>query len=251
MNINKFQNPQQPNLQAQQILLQQLQQGQSQVPSTGINNQFNPENPDALKQGMFQNTYQRNIQSNPQVPVNGQQFFTQFLQQSQVQQQPQQQQVQPQLQYQLQLQLLQSQQLQLQQSQSQQFSQYQQNQQLPPHLSQGQTAQGPQFLSQQLTEAQKQPTSIQIDNPNSVHWQHQQQLCQISRSVSVPHYFARQYAANSRKAKNPYNEVKSMGLLDATKTIVASLEEQEKNSQKSTQTPAANAALLYNKKTSN
>ena len=60
-----------------------------------------------------------------------------------------------------------------------------------------------------------------------IYWQHQQQLCQISRGSNVPHYYARQYASNSRKAKNPYSEVKSVGLVEATRSMVASLEDEE------------------------
>ncbi|CAH6721313.1 CCR4-Not complex 3'-5'-exoribonuclease subunit Ccr4 [[Candida] jaroonii] len=90
--------------------------------------------------------------------------------------------------------------------------------------------------------------NINVENPNSIHWQSQQQLCQISRSSNVPHYYARQYAANSRK-KNPYNDLKSVGLLEATKTIINQLDEQEKSTKKSNATPTTNAALLYNKKT--
>lgn len=87
--------------------------------------------------------------------------------------------------------------------------------------------------------------SINVTNPGSVYWQHQQQLCQMSRTANVPHFYARQYAANSRK-KNPYSEVKSMNLVDATKQVVAVLEEQERLVMKLTITQ--NPALLHNKK---
>ncbi|EGV66477.1 glucose-repressible alcohol dehydrogenase transcriptional effector [Yamadazyma tenuis ATCC 10573] len=137
---------------------------------------------------------------------------------------------------------------QFQQSQpQQQFGSYQQ---LPPHLQQSQPqTQGQNSQQYGGIQGPKQ-SSIAVDKPNSIHWQHQQQLCQISRSASIPHYYARQYAANSRKVKNPYNDVKSVSLIDATKSIVASVEEQERLSQKSS-TPTTNAALLYNKKTVN
>lgn len=265
MNINKFlQNQvpgQQQNLQAQQILLQQLQQGQSQQPNASGNNQFGQEPNDAMKsQGMFLNNFQRSMQPQqapPGQPQEPQQFFPQQYQQ--VQQSQTVPQIQP-------YQPLQQQQSQQQQPQQLQFSQYQQNQsQLPPHVQQpgqnvgpgnvgpgqnGPGQNGQQFMNQFNGLQSQKPNAIQVDNPNSVHWQHQQQLCLVSRSATIPHYFARQYAANSRKAKNPYSEAKSVSLLDATKAIVASLEEQEKSSQKSV-TPQANAALLYNKKTSN
>ena len=93
--------------------------------------------------------------------------------------------------------------------------------------------------------------SINVDNPNSVYWQHQQQLCQISRGSNVPHYYARQYASNSRKAKNPYSEVKSVGLVEATRSMVASLEDEEEKKKKPINyqgTPTTSAALLHNKK---
>ena len=96
--------------------------------------------------------------------------------------------------------------------------------------------------------------TINIDNPNSNYWQVQQQLCQISRnSTNIPHYYARQYAQNSRKNKNPYSEVnKSISLVEATKSIVSALEEQERNAKKlaatSSNSSTASSALLHNKK---
>lgn len=89
--------------------------------------------------------------------------------------------------------------------------------------------------------------SINVDDPGSMYWQHQVSLCQLSRSEDMPHFYARQYAQNSRKNKNPYSETKSVTLIDATKTIVAALEEQEKQ-QKASQTAAAPTALMRNKK---
>lgn len=89
--------------------------------------------------------------------------------------------------------------------------------------------------------------SINVDDPGSMYWQHQISLCQLSRSEDMPHFYARQYAQNSRKNKNPYSETKSVTLIDATKTIVAALEEQEKQ-QKASQTAAAPTALMRNKK---
>ena len=86
--------------------------------------------------------------------------------------------------------------------------------------------------------------SINVDDPNTVYWQNQVQLCQLSRSEDIPHFYARQYAQNSRKNKNPYGDVKAVTLIDATKTVVAALDEQEKQ-QSAAQ---ASAALMRNKK---
>lgn len=90
-------------------------------------------------------------------------------------------------------------------------------------------------------------SSVNVDDPGSLYWQHQVSLCQLSRAQDIPHYYARQYAQNSRKNKNPYSETKSVTLVDATKTIVAALEEQEKQ-QKASQTSATPTALMRNKK---
>ncbi|KAM9889416.1 hypothetical protein OXX79_012164, partial [Metschnikowia pulcherrima] len=90
--------------------------------------------------------------------------------------------------------------------------------------------------------------AVNVDEPSSVYWQHQVQLCSLSRTEDSPHYYARLYAQNSRKTKNPYAEAKSVTLIDATKTIVAALEEQEKQ-QQAAQTYATPAALMRNKKT--
>lgn len=88
--------------------------------------------------------------------------------------------------------------------------------------------------------------AINVDDPNSVYWQHQTLLCQLSRSEDMPHFYARQYAQNSRKNKNPYSEVKTVSLIEATKTIVAALEEQEKQ-QMAAQSSAPTALMRYKK----
>ncbi|OBA22758.1 hypothetical protein METBIDRAFT_34553 [Metschnikowia bicuspidata var. bicuspidata NRRL YB-4993] len=88
--------------------------------------------------------------------------------------------------------------------------------------------------------------SVNVDDPSSLYWQHQVLLCLLSRAEDLPHYYARQYAQNSRKTKNPYADVKSVTLVDATKTIVATMEEQEK--QQAAQTYATPSALMRNKK---
>lgn len=254
MNVNpKYQQGQvqAPNLQAQQILLQQLQQGQAQQqPASNAiagGGQFGQQaesfTENVGQQSLYQSNYQR-----PQGPV--QQFFPQQFQQQALQQasvlQLQYQQPQMQQQYQLQLQ---GQQLQLQ-SQPQP--------QLIPH--QPPSVQGQPFFSQQsLSHQQLQPQSqlqqqsqlfgsIKIENPNSIYWQHQIQLCQISRSINIPHYYARQFASNSRKNKNIYSESKAISLIDTTKSLVASLEDHEKSS---VSTPNHNSALLHNKKMAN
>ena len=85
-----------------------------------------------------------------------------------------------------------------------------------------------------------------MEHPNSVYWQHQQQLHQISRNSIVPHFFARQYAAKTRKNKNPYSEVKSVSLVDVTKSLVAALKEQEKLN--SASSGSGYSALLNNKR---
>lgn len=240
MNINpKFQQPGpslqlQQNIQAQQILLQQLQQPQLQQPPQ-VQSQFDD------GKSMY-NNYQRQVNNN--------QFFPQQFAYQQPPQPPQSQQSQ-------------------QPPQPPQFN-YQSSQQLPPQppqppfqsvqgqvqsvQGQGQTSvqgvQGGQPVGQVQVQPGPKQTNSQVDNPSLIHWQHQQQLCQISRQANIPHYYARQYAANSRKTKNPYSDNKPINLLEATKTVVALLEEQEKSMQKIT-TPTANPALLYNKKTVN
>lgn len=241
MNISaKFQQGQapvqQPNIQAQQILLQQLQQGQSQQSQQQNNaignNQFNHDLNEGMNQQIYQNNYHRSVQSQQshgQGQSQSQQYFPQYQQQG------------PQGIQQVQ-----------QFQQNQQYAQYQQSSQSPQVMQQQGHQQGqPTVVSQNFNNIQGGPKQniTPVDNPNSLHWQHQQQLCQVSRAATIPHFYARQYAANSRKAKNPYSEGKSVNLLDATKSIVAALEEQEKASQKSTSTPTTNTALLYNKKT--
>lgn len=270
MNINsKYQQGQvqgqsgQPSLQAQQILLQQLQQGQSLQQlqqQLGVNNNsvfnHNDDNNygDAINQNVNQNVYQNNYQRGQPPPLQ-QQFFSQFQQPGSNlgSQQPYQQTQQTQLQ-QLQVQ----QQQQQAQQQAQQQPQQQQIPRQPPHLQQ--QAQQQQFYNQQqVNNAQQQAVqqppkfnAINIDNPNTIYWQHQQQLCQLSRSANVPHYYARQYASNSRKSKNPYNEVKSVSLIEATRQVVSALEEQEKLKKPSSSgvgsTPTTSSALLHNKK---
>lgn len=150
----------------------------------------------------------------------------------QVQQQAQQQQAQ--------------QQHQQQQHQQQQHQQHQQQQQ---HQHQQQLQQQQlQHQSQihQLHQQSSKLTSLNVENPSSQHWQNQHQLCLLSRAASIPHYYARQYASNSRKVKNPYGDTKSASLVDATRAIVTVIEEQE--AAKALATPAASAALLHNKK---
>lgn len=138
----------------------------------------------------------------------------------------------------------------------------------PPHLSQKFMNQPANVLQQQQQQQQQQQsrqplnvqmaalgfqpptarvTAVNVDDPNTVFWQHQTQLCQLSRSEDVPHFYARQYAQNSRKNKNPYSEVKTVSLIEATKTFVNVIEEQEKQ-QLAAQTPITPAALMRNKK---
>lgn len=266
----------QSNMQAQQILLQQLQQGsqqqqqQQQLQGGSNNSIFHTEdnNYDGLNQNVYPNNYQR-----AQPPPLQQQFFSQFQQlqggsnlgsqqAQQAYQQSQQSQLQQLQQQQQQAQQQQQQQSQLQQLQQQQAQQQQQQQQMPrqpPHLQQQQQ----QFYNQQQAnnaqQQQQQPVqqtpkfnAVNIDNPNTVYWQHQQQLCQLSRGANVPHFYARQYASNSRKNKNPYNEVKTVSLIEATKQVVSALEELEKSKKPSSSgagsTPTTSSALLHNKK---
>lgn len=257
MNIPKFQQTQvqgqQANLQAQQILLQQLHQGQGQQQhggSSGGLNQFPLQDvygDNVALLGIYQNSYPRSVQ---QVPLLQNMHQQQYFAQQFLLQQPGQ--TQGALQYLQQqpahpqgaLQLL----LQYQQLQSLVHPLYQHTQSL--QLSQQSNLQL-QFFNQQAL-ALQQPQgqkfiSTNVENPSSVYWQHQQQLCQLSRGESIPHYYARQYAANSRKNKNPYSEVKTVNLIDATRSIVAMLNEQEKLKQASS-TPSTNSALLHNKK---
>ncbi|CAN3373394.1 hypothetical protein DIURU_000324 [Diutina rugosa] len=98
----------------------------------------------------------------------------------------------------------------------------------------------------QQSQQQMRPPSfyrITVDNPQSVYWQHQQQLANISRNNNIPHYYARQFASNSRKKNNPYQD-KSVSLVDATKSAVNALDEQDDASNVS----SAPAALLQHKK---
>lgn len=251
MNIPKYQQVQgqQPNLQAQQILLQQLQQGQSQQlqsslgggSGTGQFSQQDVYGDNMAQQNIYPNNYQRPVQAQqpPQIQSlhQQQQFFPQQFLQQQGQQQA--------LQLQQYQQQQQQQQPQVHLPQQYQQAQGQQVPHQPPHLQQQQ------FFSQQAT-LQQQPqsqklNSINIENPNSVYWQHQQQLCQLSRNANIPHYYARQYAANSRKNKNPYSEVKSISLIDATRSIVSALNEQE-NLKSNSSSSTSNSALFHNKK---
>lgn len=145
------------------------------------------------------------------------------------------------------------------QQQQQQLGQYSGQSQVlhqHPHLSQQKFVnqqsmlQQPQALAIQMAaniqgfQAPVKVNAVNVEDPSSVYWQHQVQLCQLSRSEDIPHFYARQYAQNSRKNKNPYTDVKGVTLIDATKTVVAALEEQEKQ-QSAAQ---ASAALMRNKK---
>lgn len=246
MNINqKFQLNLQPGIPSQQILLQQLQQGQpqnqQQTAASG------PQYP-GTQDGMYADSqyYQRNGNSFNLAPGPG--FF-------------------PPLQFQ-------SQQGQVQGDQV--LNQYQQTLQQPPNLNpqkfmnqqasmlqqplqlqlqqplQGQQPQSSQPLNVQLAAGGFQPaaakvSAINVDDPNTLYWQHQTLLCQLSRSEDIPHFYAKQYAQNLRKNKNPYNDVKTVSLIEATKTIVNALKEQEKQ-QLAAQTPNTPAALMRNKK---
>lgn len=106
---------------------------------------------------------------------------------------------------------------------------------------------GQKFLPTQPFSAPK-VQAVNVDNPNAVYWQQQTLLCQLSRAEDMPHFYARQYAQNSRKLKNPYSDVKAVTLIDATKTIVAAMEEQEKKAQLAAAS-ALSSALMRNKKT--
>lgn len=193
MNINKYQSPAQghANLQAQQVLLQQLQQSQQ------------PQQLPPSQQPPYGEGYDYSYRPQQQQP--------QFAQQPPP----------PQL-----------------------FSQPQYPH--PPQFAapRGSAGAGA-FLGRPPQPAA--PYAINIDNPSLVYWQHQQQLCQVLRNANnIPHFYARQYAANSRKTKNPYSEAKAINLVDATKSIVSVLEEQERAALK--KQAANNSALLHNKK---
>lgn len=214
MNFNhKFQQSQQPGLPSQQILLQQLQQGQSQALQQPNGSQYGGQ--DAPYSDSY---YQRGGPG----PAPG--FFPPQFQLNQLNQNPQ---------YQTQSQILQ-----------------------PPHLTQQKFMTQQSLLQQQpalalpLAAGFQPPNkvnAINVDDPNSMYWQHQTLLCQLSRTEDMPHFYARQYAQNSRKNKNPYSEVKTVSLIEATKTIVAALEEQEKQ-QKAAQTSSTPTTLMRNKK---
>lgn len=230
MNINqKYQvQGQQPNLQAQQILLQQLQQGQSLAPPLQL--QTTTFSQDVYTEGLNPQGFYRPLQQQQQ---QQQQFFPQQLAGQQLASQAYQQQ--------------------------QQFQQNQTQAPAPPNLQPGSqqqklfSQQNAAAFQQQQQQQQQQPklNSLNVDNPNSVYWQHQQQLVQLSRMANIPHFYARRYAQNSRKNKNPYSEVKGVSLIEATKTIVSALEEQEKQKKAAEgySTPTTSAALLHNKKT--
>lgn len=232
MNINQKYQPNQPGLPAQQILLQQSQQGGQSQPQAMVGpGQYD---------GLHVDSYQRgNLAPNPAFFQAQQQFSNpdqQQLQQQQQQQQRQHVQQQPQFLQQpphlTQQQPKYSNQAILQQQQQQQRQQSQQQQHQLPNLSyyqHGKVAQ------------------VAVDDPNSVYWQHQVLLCQMSRGEDIPHFYARQYAQNLRKSKNPYSEMKSVTLVDATKNLVTALEEQEKQQAAQASSNSA-AALMRNKK---
>ena len=196
------------NLQAQQILLQQLQQGQT--------------NPSQFQGDSYdQQLYQYNRQQQP--PQIQQRFFPQFQQQ-----QPQQLGNGP-LPY-----------------QSNSSYQSQQVPRQPPHLQQ-------QFYNQQVSLQQQMqappPQKLNVDNPNTVHWLHQQQLAQLLRNASIPHFYARHYATNLRKTKNPYSEIKAVNLVEATKALLLAAEEEiASTTRDGNVTPTPLSALLHNKK---
>lgn len=131
------------------------------------------------------------------------------------------------------------------QSQSFQHKFMPHNTNLPPHQQQNQH---PPLGKNSSYPGQNKVASINVDDPSTMYWQHQVLLCQISRAENIPHFYARQFALNSRKTKNPYAEVKSVTLIDATKTIVTALEEREEQ-QRATQASQTPSALMRNKKT--
>ncbi|KAI5965454.1 CCR4 [Candida theae] len=264
MNLaNKFQQNQgqqpQSNLQAQQILSQQLHQGQShpqqqqqqpqqqqQITSNGLGTGFQPnDNFNDNLNGLYQNNFSRG-QPNLQ-----QSYFPQFQQNQQKQTAANSHNIGSgvsQLQQPFQANHLPRQVPHLQQqfyNQQQTTAALQkQQQQQPPNLLQSQQVQ---LQGSQLQAPIQKTNSLHVDNPKALFWQHQQQLCQISRSSNDPHNYARQYASNSRKLKNPYAEAKPIGLIEATKVIVASIEEEEQKRKFAAKDPTS-AALLHNKK---
>ena len=98
------------------------------------------------------------------------------------------------------------------QSQSFQHKFMPHNTNLPPHQQQNQH---PPLGKNSSYPGQNKVASINVDDPSTMYWQHQVLLCQISRAENIPHFYARQFALNSRKTKNPYAEVKSVTLIDA------------------------------------
>lgn len=253
MNVNyKFDLARLLGVPSQQVLLQQLQQGQ---PAS-----LGPMQPPLQHQNQASQQSQpqpgQNVLGGPLDNLQDPSFYSrgglgpQFF---------------PGLQFQgLQSQALQSQQPQQQQQppmglyQAPQFPQLNQpkfvNQQggLPQNLQGGPNPHSLRNARAQLAAAQNfdapsKMTPINVDDPSSLYWQHQVSLCLLSRSEDVPHFYARQYAQNSRKSKNPYAESKPVTLVDATKTIVAALEEQEKQ-QKAAQASTTTSALMRNKK---
>ncbi|KAK6465812.1 Endonuclease/exonuclease/phosphatase [Scheffersomyces coipomensis] len=258
MNVNsKFQSG--PLQGQQQILLQQIQ-GQSQPQQPQVNGgQFNQPNEsyNDINPNIYNNNYQRG-----QPPQLQQQFFPQYPQNQQqnqpqlpYQQNPQQQQGQ------LQPQQYQQQQIprppHLQQPQQQQFYNQQAVIQQQQQVQQVQQVQQQQVQQQVQQQQQVQPPPpppphlqkiINVDNPSTPYWQQQLQLAQLSRNATIPHYYARHYASNSRKLKNPYTETKPTTLVDATRNSVEELEKTLKPVNTGSSTPTTNAALLYNKK---
>uniref|UniRef100_A0A0L0P344 CCR4-Not complex 3'-5'-exoribonuclease subunit Ccr4 n=1 Tax=Candidozyma auris TaxID=498019 RepID=A0A0L0P344_CANAR len=245
MNPNqKLQPNLQPGIPSQQILLQQLQQGQPQ--SQPQSNTSGSSYPDGLYQE--NQYYQRNGNSFDLAPGPG--FFPpQHFQQNQGQAQGDQFRQNIQQPPNLNPQKFMNQQVNMLQSQQPQQPQLQPAQSQQQSL---QVQQPGQALSVPISAGGFQPSvpkvnAINVDDPNTIYWQHQAQLCQLSRSEDIPHFYAKQYAQNSRKNKNPYNEVKTVSLIEATKTIVNALKEQEKQ-QLAAQTPNTPAALMRNKK---
>lgn len=78
------------------------------------------------------------------------------------------------------------------------------------------------------TNISKAHKSIKVNDHDLVFWKHQEQLSKISRSIYLPHCYAKHHTLVLKRNKNPYFEMNSLSLLDVTNNLINSLNEQEK-----------------------
>lgn len=89
-----------------------------------------------------------------------------------------------------------------------------------------------QSLTQSMYENDYKPITVDQTTANSVHWQHQVQLAEVSRRSNISHFYARQAASSSRKTLNQSNvqlqgETAGTTLIDVTKNLLTSVIKQQ------------------------